>query len=128
MAEAAVERAAHLTGNAKRPPVRVRDEYHFIILAVVRTQQPFARAVRGNLRFHDLRPSHDEPFGHPAPHWLGQISHMGEIDRKSVVSGKSVSIRVELGGRRIIKKKKHRLKKEYGTRGITQDRRIIQIT
>src|SRR3546814_13900313 len=29
-----------------------------------------------------------------------------EIDRKSVVSGKSVSVRVDLGGRRIIKKKK----------------------
>src|SRR3546814_11254110 len=30
------------------------------------------------------------------------------IDRKSVVSGKSVSVRVDLGGRRIIKKKKHK--------------------
>src|SRR3546814_11785471 len=29
-----------------------------------------------------------------------------QIDRKSVVSGKSVSVRVDLGGRRIIKKKK----------------------
>src|SRR3546814_12366160 len=29
----------------------------------------------------------------------------GVIDRKSVVSGKSVSVRVDLGGRRIIKKK-----------------------
>src|SRR3546814_10335214 len=29
-------------------------------------------------------------------------------DRKSVVSGKSVSVRVDLGGRRIIKKKKKR--------------------
>src|SRR3546814_17676063 len=28
-------------------------------------------------------------------------------DRKSVVSGKSVSVRVDLGGRRIIKKKKN---------------------
>src|SRR3546814_13232258 len=28
-------------------------------------------------------------------------------DRKSVVEGKSVSVRVDLGGRRIIKKKKH---------------------
>src|SRR3546814_17493418 len=28
-------------------------------------------------------------------------------DRKSVVSGKSVSVRVDLGGRRIIKNKKH---------------------
>src|SRR3546814_18024434 len=30
----------------------------------------------------------------------------GKIDRKSVVSGKSVSVRVDLSGRRIIKKKK----------------------
>src|SRR3546814_12028785 len=30
----------------------------------------------------------------------------GRTDRKSVVSGKSVSVRVDLGGRRIIKKKK----------------------
>src|SRR3546814_16965064 len=29
-------------------------------------------------------------------------------DRKSVVSGKSVSVRVDLGGRRIIKKKKNK--------------------
>src|SRR3546814_20279698 len=29
----------------------------------------------------------------------------GGIDRKSVVSGKSVSVRVDLGGRRIIQKK-----------------------
>src|SRR3546814_16758681 len=32
---------------------------------------------------------------------------VGDQDRKSVVSGKSVSVRVDLGGRRIIKKKKH---------------------
>src|SRR3546814_15339134 len=31
-------------------------------------------------------------------------------DRKSVVSGKSVSVRVDLGGRRIIKKKKYTTK------------------
>src|SRR3546814_16058412 len=31
---------------------------------------------------------------------------LGEPDRKSVVSGKSVSVSVDLGGRRIIKKKK----------------------
>src|SRR3546814_19114549 len=30
------------------------------------------------------------------------------VDRKSVVEGKSVSVRVDLGGRRIIKKKKNR--------------------
>src|SRR3546814_19233178 len=34
-----------------------------------------------------------------------------QIDRKSVVSGKSVSVRVDLGGRHIIKKKKTKKKK-----------------
>src|SRR3546814_16373405 len=36
--------------------------------------------------------------------------HFGgwEGDRKSVVEGTSVSVRVDLGGRRLIKKKKHR--------------------
>src|SRR3546814_15352698 len=33
---------------------------------------------------------------------------LGELDRKSVVSGKSVSVRVDLGGRRIIKTKNHK--------------------
>src|SRR3546814_17203031 len=33
-----------------------------------------------------------------------------EEDRKSVVEGKSVSVRVDLGGRRIIKKKKEKTK------------------
>src|SRR3546814_17523142 len=30
---------------------------------------------------------------------------LGRLDRKSVVQGKSVSVRVDLGGRRILKKK-----------------------
>src|SRR3546814_20626062 len=34
-------------------------------------------------------------------------------DRKSVVEGKSVSVRVDLGGRRILKKKKHELYRTY---------------
>src|SRR3546814_12879857 len=34
-------------------------------------------------------------------------------DRKSVVEGKSVSVRVDLGGRRIIKKKKNRQEIKY---------------
>src|SRR3546814_18956248 len=38
-------------------------------------------------------------------------SEMGREARKSVVSGKSVSVRVDLGGRRIIKKKKKNRKK-----------------
>src|SRR3546814_13979443 len=35
----------------------------------------------------------------------GAAVHHQAIDRKSVVSGKSVSVRVDLGGRRLIKKK-----------------------
>src|SRR3546814_14774304 len=35
------------------------------------------------------------------------VHSMPAGDRKSVVSGKSVSVRVDLGGRRIIKKKKN---------------------
>src|SRR3546814_13179220 len=35
----------------------------------------------------------------------GAALHLCEVDRKSVVLGKSVSVRVDLGGRRIIKKK-----------------------
>src|SRR3546814_18673612 len=34
------------------------------------------------------------------------VAESGKPDRKSVVSGKSVAVRVDLGGRRIIKKKK----------------------
>src|SRR3546814_18891013 len=37
---------------------------------------------------------------------LGRIFIETEADRKSVVEGKSVSVRVDLGGRRTIKKKK----------------------
>src|SRR3546814_13545650 len=37
---------------------------------------------------------------------MAHHAHVRDIDRKSVVQGKSVSVRVDLGGRRIIKKKK----------------------
>src|SRR3546814_12998678 len=40
----------------------------------------------------------------------------GDLDRKSVVKGKSVSVRVDLGGRRIIKKKN-----KLNTYGAQQD-------
>src|SRR3546814_16325549 len=39
-------------------------------------------------------------------HRLRLQRHPDRLDRKSVVSGKSVSVRVDLGGRRILKKKK----------------------
>src|SRR3546814_19030031 len=42
-----------------------------------------------------------------APCWAGRRASraIDQADRKSVVEGKSVSVRVDLGGRRIIKKK-----------------------
>src|SRR3546814_15467250 len=38
--------------------------------------------------------------------WISERSFASMPDRKSVVAGKSVSVSVELGGRRIIKKKR----------------------
>src|SRR3546814_20892144 len=46
-----------------------------------------------------------DPFDADALHLLGLLN-LQSGDRKSVVSGKSVSVRVDHGGRRIIKKKK----------------------
>src|SRR3546814_18030023 len=43
---------------------------------------------------------------------LKTIDATRSVDRKSVVKGKSVSVRVELGGRRINKKKKEQTIKE----------------
>src|SRR3546814_19069165 len=40
--------------------------------------------------------------------WLAHTMFAEPIARKSVVSGKSVSVRVDLGGRRILKKKKQK--------------------
>src|SRR3546814_17585795 len=41
-----------------------------------------------------------------SPDHSGRILRAGKRDRKRVVSGKSVSVRVDMGGRRIITKKK----------------------
>src|SRR3546814_1979619 len=55
----------------------------------------------GMCAWRELRPVHAEC----APFMVDQAAR----DRKRVVSGKSVSVRVDLGGRRIIKKKKKSL-------------------
>src|SRR3546814_15233034 len=39
----------------------------------------------------------------------GEAFPFDRLDRKSVVQGKSVSVRLDLGGRRIIKKKKQKI-------------------
>src|SRR3546814_17204600 len=55
---------------------------------------------------------------------LADRAARGGGDRKSVVSGKSVSVRVDLGGRRIIKKKKttHEKHNRQEQRNIRQER------
>src|SRR3546814_2282418 len=57
--------------------------------------------------FHILMHEQDSPVRKALleEQWRSGFSHW-RLDRKSVVSGKSVSVRVDLGGRRIIKKKK----------------------
>src|SRR3546814_13347992 len=51
------------------------------------------------------------PAGQRPKQVAGAVDHPqpGEEDRKSVVEGKSVSVRVNLGGRRFIKKKKKKI-------------------
>src|SRR3546814_14654620 len=62
---------------------------------------------RGNPRRDDAHRcgGADHLRGVRASPWL-KTSFYSSLDRRRVVSGKSVSVRVELGGRRIIKKKK----------------------
>src|SRR3546814_11265265 len=60
----------------------------------------------------DSIPVEEQPSNHlKSRDWrdvekLQEERRLRNLDRKSVVSGKSVSVRVDLGGRRIIKKKK----------------------
>src|SRR3546814_16813803 len=63
-----------------------------------------SRALVVGYRSHRRPPS-------AIPKWALASSLIRSGDRKSVVSGKSVSVRVDLGGSRIIKKKKqHKLR------------------
>src|SRR3546814_18909932 len=55
---------------------------------------------------HPVKPQFPSLIGSEA---AGTVEAIGE-DRKSVVSGKSVSVRVDIGGRRNIKKKKKQTK------------------
>src|SRR3546814_11773110 len=64
---------------------------------------------RFQLRHKPGAPQRNRRKAHMRGGLLGPVLEPREGDRKSVVSGKSVSVRVDLGGRRIIKKKKRRL-------------------
>src|SRR3546814_16602041 len=63
------------------------------------------RYLLGTDRLRRVRPAR-RPSGHACS---------GSKDRKSVVEGKSVSVRVDIGGRRIIKTKKTKHKRKQQT-------------
>src|SRR3546814_16541717 len=59
-----------------------------------------ARGTLGSLHVHGFLSSRTTIAGHPR-----FLAGLGKRDRKSVVKGKSVSVRVDLGGSRHMKKK-----------------------
>ena len=59
----------------ERAAVGVGDEHHLEIVAVGRSQQPFAGAVGRDLLDHHLRPADDEALGEPGPLRLGDVAH-----------------------------------------------------
>src|SRR3546814_11134486 len=69
---------------------------------LLRSVERGTRAAAQRDRPPALRPDRDRQFGFGRRR-LYRLRD--RADRKSVVSGKSVSVRVDLGGRRIIKKK-----------------------
>src|SRR3546814_13689620 len=71
----------------------------------LRPHPPF-RSRRLRRRQHRDRQEPQRRQEQRPPRVLGGMGQRAPADRKSVVKGKSVSVRVDLGGRRIIKKKK----------------------
>src|SRR3546814_17065416 len=63
-----------------------------------------------DLRCQRIQSTNARPLRAARPARKGARFHPRKADRKSVVEGKSVSVRVDLGGSRIIKKKKRKIK------------------
>src|SRR3546814_16706702 len=82
---------------------QLTDDYHYTIFPNVSMNVHADDVMMFRQRPHPTNP--DKMFYDV---WLFELVPDGEEwqeDRKSVVQGKSVSVRVDLGGRRIIKKK-----------------------
>src|SRR3546814_19416771 len=75
-----------------------------LVVAAIEVHERIARAF-----LHDVARPNEALFIIQSGRGFGLF----EIDRKSVVSGKSVSVRVDLGGRRIIKKNRLHSNKKY---------------
>src|SRR3546814_12043397 len=89
-----------------RPPGRSDPEHAAAQLAQAGGDGAEARAGRVDRRARGTGEAGRKPGtpAHPAEARPGRAA-----DRKSVVEGKSVSVRVDLGGRRILKKKKTKI-------------------
>ena len=85
-AEAAIERAADLARDAQRAAIGIGDEHAFGFLAVVEAQQPFARAVGGDLRGDDLGPPDDEMLRQQCAGVLGDIGEAVDVGRAALVN------------------------------------------
>src|SRR3546814_11899330 len=103
----------------RRPPRSTRTDTLFPYTTLFRSTRPYPHAdAHGPGADRQLRRAHAEAADRAAAPGRRQPRNDGEGrrgagaagrrqgDRKSVVQGKSVSVRVDLGGRRIIKKKK----------------------
>ena len=86
MAEPAIERAANLARNTQSPAIRIGDEHHLIILRIIGTQKPFARAVCRHLRLDHFWPANDKTVGEPRPHRFGNIGHRLKIGHAAMVN------------------------------------------
>src|SRR3546814_19486639 len=81
--------------------------------------------VRAGARRAPLRPPPRWRDARCADHVADRREPVVGTDRKSVVSGKCVSVRVDLGGRRIIKKKKCASRILHRSHSPTQSKKTI---
>src|SRR3546814_16121303 len=66
--------------------------------------EPLISPCPSHLQVHHVTIGFNQAIAHFIHRAERQVGLLHRQDRKSVVSGKSVSVRVDLGGRRIIKK------------------------
>ena len=86
VAEGAVERAAHLAGDAQGAGASdVGNEYRLGLDAGREADQPFDRAVEALLALDHLRPGQDEAIGQRGARLLGDVGHGREVGDAGMV-------------------------------------------
>ena len=84
-AERAVERAAHLRGDAERAAVGLRDEHHLEGLHAVGAQQPLAGAVGRVVARDDLRRADHGALGELRAEIAREVGHRREVALHALV-------------------------------------------